>query len=57
MKPKVAPRSMDFSPRIAGRLRRDSAAGAAGAFALLPGFTYAVTEGAGETRVWPAPHL
>jgi N4-(beta-N-acetylglucosaminyl)-L-asparaginase len=34
-----------------------SAAGVVGAFALLSGFTYAVTDGAGETRVLPAPHL
>jgi N4-(beta-N-acetylglucosaminyl)-L-asparaginase len=31
-----------------------SVAGEAGAFALLPGFTYAVTDAAGETRVLPA---
>jgi copper homeostasis protein len=34
-----------------------AAAGVAGAFSLLPGFTYAVTDGAGETRVLPAAHL
>lgn len=34
-----------------------SAGGVVGAFALLPGFTYAVTDGAGGTRVLPAPHL
>jgi N4-(beta-N-acetylglucosaminyl)-L-asparaginase len=34
-----------------------SAAGVVGAFALLSGFTYAVTDKAGETRVLPAPHL
>jgi N4-(beta-N-acetylglucosaminyl)-L-asparaginase len=34
-----------------------SAAGEVGAFALLPGFTYAVTNGAGETRVLPSPHV
>jgi N4-(beta-N-acetylglucosaminyl)-L-asparaginase len=34
-----------------------SAAGVVGAFALQSGFTYAVTDDAGETRVLPAPHL
>jgi N4-(beta-N-acetylglucosaminyl)-L-asparaginase len=34
-----------------------SAAGEVGAFALLPGFTYAVTDGAGKTSVLPADHL
>lgn len=34
-----------------------SAAGDVGAFALLPGFTYAATDSLGETRVLPAPHL
>lgn len=34
-----------------------SAAGVAGAFALLPGFTFAATDEAGETRVLAAAHL
>jgi N4-(beta-N-acetylglucosaminyl)-L-asparaginase len=34
-----------------------SAAGEAGAFALQPGFTFAVTDSLGQTRVLPAPHL
>jgi N4-(beta-N-acetylglucosaminyl)-L-asparaginase len=34
-----------------------SAAGVVGAFALQSGFTYAVTDEAGETRVLPARHL
>jgi N4-(beta-N-acetylglucosaminyl)-L-asparaginase len=34
-----------------------STTGEVGAFALLPGFTYAVTDNAGETRVLPAAHL
>ena len=34
-----------------------SAAGVVGAFALQSGFTYAVTDEAGETRVLPALHL
>jgi N4-(beta-N-acetylglucosaminyl)-L-asparaginase len=34
-----------------------SAAGEVGAFALQPGFTYAVTDGAGKTSVLPAQHL
>ena len=34
-----------------------SAAGEVGAFALMPGFTYAVTETNGQTRVLPAQHL
>lgn len=34
-----------------------SAAGEVGAFALLPGFTYAATDSTGETRVLPAAHL
>lgn len=34
-----------------------STAGEVGAFALLPGFTYAVTDSVGETRVLPAAHL
>lgn len=34
-----------------------SAAGEVGAFALLPGFTYAATDSMGETRVLPAAHL
>jgi len=34
-----------------------SAAGEVGAFALLPGFTFAVTDAAGHTRVLPAAHL
>lgn len=34
-----------------------SAAGEVGAFALLPGFTYAVTDPAGNTHVLPADHL
>ncbi|MEG3125476.1 N(4)-(beta-N-acetylglucosaminyl)-L-asparaginase [Sphingomonas sp. GB1N7] len=31
--------------------------GSVGAFALMPGFTYAVTDGDGQTRVLPAPSL
>ncbi|USI72749.1 N(4)-(beta-N-acetylglucosaminyl)-L-asparaginase [Sphingomonas morindae] len=31
--------------------------GTVGAHALLPGFTYAVTDAEGRTRVYPAPHL
>lgn len=34
-----------------------SSSGEVGAFALLPGFTYAVTDGAGETLVLPSAHL
>lgn len=34
-----------------------SAAGEVGAFALMPGFTFAVTGTNGQTRVLPAPHL
>ena len=34
-----------------------SAAGEVGAFALQPGFTFAVTDSLGQTRVLPAPHL
>jgi N4-(beta-N-acetylglucosaminyl)-L-asparaginase len=34
-----------------------SATGEVGAFALMPGFTYAVTDTNGRTRVLPAPHL
>jgi len=34
-----------------------SAAGEIGAFALLPGFTFAATDTSGQTRVRPAPHL
>lgn len=34
-----------------------SAAGEAGAFALLPGFTYAATDESGKTQVLPADHL
>jgi N4-(beta-N-acetylglucosaminyl)-L-asparaginase len=34
-----------------------SATGEVGAFALMPGFTYAVTDTNGQTRVLPAPHL
>ena len=34
-----------------------STRGDVGAFALLPGFTYAVTDGTGETRTLPAAHL
>lgn len=34
-----------------------SAAGEVGAFALMPGFTYAVTDGEGRTQVRPAPAL
>jgi N4-(beta-N-acetylglucosaminyl)-L-asparaginase len=34
-----------------------SASGEVGAFALMSGFTYAVTDRAGGTRVLPAPHL
>jgi N4-(beta-N-acetylglucosaminyl)-L-asparaginase len=34
-----------------------SAAGEVGAFALLSGFTYAVTDRAGKTSVLPADHL
>jgi N4-(beta-N-acetylglucosaminyl)-L-asparaginase len=34
-----------------------SATGEVGAFALMPGFTYAVTDTKGQTRVLPAPHL
>lgn len=34
-----------------------STAGEVGAFALLPGFTYAATDGAGKTTVLPADHL
>ena len=34
-----------------------STTGEVGAFALLPGFTYAATDSAGETRVLPAAHL
>jgi N4-(beta-N-acetylglucosaminyl)-L-asparaginase len=34
-----------------------SASGEVGAFALMPGFTYAVTDMNGQTRVLPAPHL
>jgi N4-(beta-N-acetylglucosaminyl)-L-asparaginase len=34
-----------------------SAAGDVGAFALLSGFTFAVTDSLGQTRVLPAPHL
>lgn len=34
-----------------------SAAGEVGAFALMPGFTYAATDTNGRTRVLPAPHL
>lgn len=51
--------------RIRGEATRDeqvaflalSTTGEVGAFALLPGFTYAVTDSAGETRVLPAAHL
>lgn len=34
-----------------------SAEGAAGAFALLPGFVFAATDSQGQTQVLPAPHL
>jgi N4-(beta-N-acetylglucosaminyl)-L-asparaginase len=34
-----------------------SAAGEAGAFALLPGFTYAVTDATGSTRIIQASHM
>lgn len=34
-----------------------SAAGEVGAFALQSGFTYAVTDGSGETRVLPSAHI
>lgn len=34
-----------------------SAAGEVGAFALMPGFTFAVTDTNGQTRVLPAEHL
>lgn len=34
-----------------------SAAGEVGAFALMPGFTYAVTDSSGQTRVQAADHL
>lgn len=34
-----------------------SAAGEAGAFALLPGFTYAATDESGKTQVLPGDHL
>lgn len=34
-----------------------STAGEVGAFALLPGFTYAVTDSAGKTSVLPSDHL
>ena len=34
-----------------------SAAGEVGAFALLPGFTFAVTDRNGQTHVLPSPHL
>lgn len=34
-----------------------SQAGEVGAFALMPGFTYAVTDTAGKTTVLPADHL
>jgi len=51
--------------RVRGEATRDekdgflalSTTGEVGAFALLPGFTYAVTDSAGETRVLPAAHL
>jgi N4-(beta-N-acetylglucosaminyl)-L-asparaginase len=34
-----------------------SAAGEVGAFALMPGFTFAVTDSSGQTRVQAAQHL
>jgi N4-(beta-N-acetylglucosaminyl)-L-asparaginase len=34
-----------------------SAAGEVGAFALLPGFTYAATDAAGKTQILPADHI
>jgi N4-(beta-N-acetylglucosaminyl)-L-asparaginase len=34
-----------------------SAAGEVGAFALLPGFTYAATDSMGRTQLLPAEHV
>ncbi len=46
-----------FLEALAGGADRIEAAGVAGAFALLSGFTYAVTDEAGGTRVLRPPHL
>jgi hypothetical protein len=42
---------------IASTGQDDSAAGDAGAFALLPGFTFAAMNAVGQSHVLPAAHL